>query len=355
MFGGAKITFLVKRKNDFERKQKFVRFGIPKNRPMKRIIILLVVVCFAKQNIAQLYQPFPTDSAVWRQASANWNYPNYFQRDYNYYIQGDTFFLGNTYHKVYKTLVATDYVLGSPIGSFNLVNGPTLVDSNKYVGAIREDLSKHVYFLPDTITTTSEILLYDFNLNVGDTLAYSYNNSSYFLGYNYVSGIDSVLVGTQFHKCFHITSNAGYPNYVSIIEGVGSTFGLLEMMIDPFEWSDNLICYTYNGQHVWADSIGRPPTYIPANCSLPVGISEHGETFPVAIFPNPTTGIVTIKTSFSEKSSVEIVDVLGKRIYQSEQQGFEFVIDLAHQPQGIYFLKVRSGNKISRTQKIVLQ
>lgn len=324
---------------------------------MKRIIILLVVVCFAKATIAQLYQPFPTDSAVWRQSSANWNYPNYFQRDYNYFIKGDTLVSGNVYHKVYKTLISTDYVLGSPLGPFNLVNGPTVVDSNKYVGSIREDLSKRVYFLPDTITTTSEILLYDFNLNVGDTLAYSYNNSSYFLGHNHVSAIDSVMVGTQYHKRFIISGSLGYANYTSIVEGVGGSFGLLEMMIDPFEWSDNLICYTYNGQQVWADSIGHPPTYIPANCSLPspVGISEHGETFPVTIFPNPTTGIVTIKTSFSEKSSVEIVGVLGKRIYQSEQPGFEFVIDLAHQPKGIYFLNVRSGNKISKTQKIVLQ
>lgn len=323
---------------------------------MKRIIILLVFIGFAKVNIAQPYQPFPTDSAVWRQSSANWNYPDYYQRDYKYYIQGDTIFSGNTYHKIYKTLISSYYVLGSPTGPFNLMSGPSIVDTNKYVGAIREDLSKRVYFLPDTITTSSEILLYDFNLNVGDTLTYSYNNSSYFLGENYVSGIDSIVVGTQYHKQFKISA-PGYTNYVSIIEGVGSTFGLLEMFIDPFEWSDNLICFTYKGQNVWADSIGHPPTYIPANCSLPspVGINEHTEETQISIFPNPTTGTINIKTPFSEITRIEIFDVLGKTIYQTRFSTSENTINLSQFTKGVYFLKASSGNKFSTTQKIILQ
>ncbi|CAN5435711.1 hypothetical protein BH10BAC1_BH10BAC1_13980 [soil metagenome] len=323
---------------------------------MKRILLLLMFIGFAKINVAQVYQAFPTDSATWRQSSANWNYPDYYQRDYNYYTQGDTIVSSNTYHKIYKTLISSYYVLGSPTGPFNLMSGPTLIDSNKYIGAIREDLSKHVYFLPDTTTTATEILLYDFNLVVGDTLVYSYNNSSYFLGQNVVSGIDSVVVGTQYHKRFKISAS-GYPNYVSIIEGIGSTFGLLEMFIDPFEWSDNLICFSHNGQSVWADSIGRPPTYIPANCSLPtpVGIIEHSKETQISVFPNPTTGIVNIKTPFSEKTTIEIVNILGKKMLQTTLSSSDSTLNLSHLPKGIYFLQATSGNKITTTQKIVLQ
>jgi hypothetical protein len=321
---------------------------------MKRLLVLLVFVSFAKTNFAQLYQAFPTDSAVWRQSSANFNYPDWYQRDYKYYIQGDTLFSGNTYHKIFKTVISSYYIMGSN-PTFELRSGPTMTDTNKYVGAIREDLSKHVYFLPDTITTTSEILLYDFNLNVGDTLPYSYNNSSYFLGLNYVSGIDSVLVGTQYHKRFKISAS-GYTNYVSIIEGVGSAFGLLEMFIDPFEWSDFLICYSYNGQSVWTDSIGHPPTYTP-DCSLPAlaGINEQSQKNQISIFPNPTTGIITIKTHISEKTSIIITDILGKTTYQAAFSSAEKVIDLSQFPRGVYFLKATDSNKISSIQKIVLQ
>ena len=322
---------------------------------MKTRIIILLLFCFAKGALSQTYQPFPTDSAVWRQSSANWNYPDYYQRDYNYYSQGDTFLLGNTYHKIYKTEIDSYYVLGSPTGPFNLTTGPTMVDSNKYMGAIREDPSKHVYYLPDT-ATASEILLYDFNLNIGDTLGYSYNNSSYFLGYNRVTGIDSVIVGTQYHKQFRISA-PGYPNYVSIIEGVGSTFGLLEMFIDPFEWSDNLICFSHNGQSVWADSVPHPPKYIAANCALPtpLGIKEQSGESRVFVFPNPSSGTLYLKTASSEKTDIQLVDVFGKTIYKTTVSTKETTINLSSFPQGIYFLKATSGNTHSEIKKIVLQ
>ncbi len=315
---------------------------------MKRITILLVFVCFAKINVAQLYQPFPTDSAVWRQLSQQWDFPWMDQQDYSYFLNGDTLISGNIYHKVYKTILESHYQ--STGGPWAIYAGPYMTDTNQYVGGIREDGFKHIYFLSDTAISSFEILLYDFNLSVGDTLAYSYNNSSYFLGSNFVSAIDSVMVGTMFHKQFHVSSTAGYPDYVSIIEGIGSTFGLLEMLIDPFEWSDNLVCYVDSGATVYSNG------WI-ASCVLPspVGLYEYSDETPISIFPNPTKGIINLKTAFSEKTQIEIFDVLGKRVYKSEQAPFEFTIDLSEQPKGVYFLKANSGNKISKTQKIVLQ
>ena len=317
---------------------------------MKRIIVLFVFVCFAKIDIAQVYQPFPTDSASWIERSQQWNIPWMDQQDYEYFLDGDTVLLGLNYHKLFKTKLESDYQLfGS--GPFVLYAGPYMTDTNKYIGAIREDGLKRIYFFPDTATITAEQLLYDFNLNVGDTLPYSYNNSSYFLGQNYVSQIDSILLGSVYHKRFQISSYAGYPDYVSIIEGVGSTFGLLEMFIDPFEWSDNLTCYKHNGTTVYTDGA------FSTTCSLPtpVGINEHSQENQISLFPNPSTGIVNLKTPFSEKAEIEICDVLGSRILYSEHASFEFSIDLSQQQKGIYFLKAKSGNKISTTQKIVLQ
>ena len=62
---------------------------------------------------------------------------------------------------------------------------------DNYKGAIRQDtLLKRVYIVPSDSLT--EMLLYDFNLSVGDTLPISYNNT---FSSNYVSRIDSILVG----------------------------------------------------------------------------------------------------------------------------------------------------------------
>jgi hypothetical protein len=323
---------------------------------MGRLIRLLVVVCYAKICCAQVYQPFPTDSSNWRQASATWFLPVYEQWDYNYFFQGDTVLSGQTYHKIYRTGTYAYYTVTMPFMIHTLTMGPYLT-TDTYVGGIKEDGAKKIYFYPDTATVSSEQLLYDFNLTVGDTLPVDYNNNSYALGANVVSSIDSVLLGTNYHKRFNISMPSA-PNYVSLIEGVGSTFGLLEMLVPTFESASRLHCFTREGALLYKDSVAiNAQVYTITTCALPspVGINVYLNETQISLVPNPTSGIVNIKTSFSEKVQIEIYDLFGNRIYQLEQQGMAFTIDLSHHPKGVYFLKVQSGNKISKTKKIVLQ
>lgn len=304
-----------------------------------------------------MYQPFPTDSTNWRQVSAVWFMPVYEQWDYNYFIEGDTVLSGQTYNKIFRTGTYAYYTVSMPYMIHTLTMGPYMTHNNSYIGGIREDGMKKIYFYPESASVSSEQLLYDFNLSVGDTLPVAYNNTSFVLGENYVSSIDSVLIGTNYHKRFNISIPTN-SNYVSIIEGVGSTFGLLEMLVPVFESASRLNCFTRAGTLLYKDSTAiNPQVYTIANCSLPslVGINEHLNKGEVTIFPNPSTGSINIKTSFSEKITIEIFDVLGKSVYRSERSAFEFTIDLSTQPKGVYFLKAKSGNKISSTNKIVLQ
>src|SRR4051812_39369548 len=103
---------------------------------MKFRILFLFLFCCAKMNFAQLYQPFPNDSAVWRQQSNQWDPPWMTQQDYKYYLQGDTLLSGITYHKLYKALLESTYYTSG--GPFLLYSGPYMTDTNKYIGAIRE-------------------------------------------------------------------------------------------------------------------------------------------------------------------------------------------------------------------------
>ena len=311
---------------------------------MKRLIILLVFVCFTKVNIAQLYQPFPTDSAMWREWAYELDASYNDTWDYQYFIQGDTIIVGKNYHKILYT--GTYHHVSWTSGWTNYVN--------QYKGAFREDTAKHILFCPpgDII----EYVLYDFNLNVGDTLSQSYMNS---LGSgNWVSAIDSILVGGQYHKQYHISNDTASSswnlNYVSFIEGVGSTFGLLGLgggsLWPVFERESHLSCYTHNGIMEYSDDSTT------TSCDpVIIGVVEHQAETPISIFPNPTTGIVNIKTPYSEKTEINILDVLGKTIYKTEFSSAENSINLSQLPKGIYFLKATSGNKISTTQKIVLQ
>src|SRR5439155_16874185 len=127
----------------------------------------------------------------------------------NYSInnQVDTIISGKTYHKLFTTYnlsFITGFCDGNGVG---------------YKGATRQDINnRKVFFIsPADIT---EQLLYDFNLQVGDTIK-GYLNRFTFMP-DTIQSIDSILVGTSFRKTWKL------PCYnINIIEGIGSTYGLL--------------------------------------------------------------------------------------------------------------------------------
>lgn len=74
---------------------------------------------------------------------------------------------------------------------------------------------------------------------------------------------------------------------------------------------------------------------------------ENFEANTVTLYPNPTNGILKIKTA----SAVDIVitDVTGKTVYNASQITNESVINLSNVHQGIYFARINDENK----QKVV--
>ncbi len=76
------------------------------------------------------------------------------------------------------------------------------------------------------------------------------------------------------------------------------------------------------------------------------------------IYPNPTTGKLTIKDSGGEGNvkSCEVFNMLGDRTFLSENSSLEGIgeIDLSSSPNGLYILKVDDGAKVF-TEKILIQ
>lgn len=146
-----------------------------------------------------------------------------------------------------------------------------LYTNNSYQGAIRQDtVQKKIYYCVGT--SPNETILYDFNLHLGDTLHNSYNNGS---DSNYVSSIDSILIGTTFRKQYHISTGhmAGNDtNYVQLIEGIGSTYGLAFPITPPFEWGSKLNCFSQNNVTIYPNTTGI--------CYLRLGIKEQKESTP---------------------------------------------------------------------------
>jgi len=64
------------------------------------------------------------------------------------------------------------------------------------------------------------------------------------------------------------------------------------------------------------------------------------------IFPNPTTGVFTIKRNSQENAKIVIFDLLGKVVYTKENETKrEIDLDLSNVNKGVYFVSVTSNNK----------
>jgi S-formylglutathione hydrolase len=74
----------------------------------------------------------------------------------------------------------------------------------------------------------------------------------------------------------------------------------------------------------------------------------------VIIYPNPAKDLITIQLNQPQRFTVEIMNVHGKNIYQSEETGISHIVDLLSFSNGIYFVNVKSSD-FNITHKILKQ
>ena len=153
-----------------------------------------------------VYQPFP-DSIIWR---VDYNLYQPFQirciKDYylEYYSKGDTTINSVVCRKLFVAVVV-DSVTGWC--------SPDFLPTPGYVGALKEDPSANKTFFVFPNSTTDS-LLYDYNLAVGDTIkginAQFISNLS-----GVVLSVDSVLISGQYRKRWNFSQdNDGHSTYI---------------------------------------------------------------------------------------------------------------------------------------------
>jgi hypothetical protein len=77
-----------------------------------------------------------------------------------------------------------------------------------------------------------------------------------------------------------------------------------------------------------------------------------------SIYPNPSNGYLTLKTSHHAIESVEIIDLMGKNVFNwnaPDTRSTEHSMNLSELPKGIYILRMQTGNGRQESMKIVLQ
>ena len=306
-------------------------------------IIFLVFLVGRVSAQSGIYHPFPDSSAIWTEQAQSCcasNCPGLpivdpviIDYNFSYFLSGDTTFNGFQYNKMYKSGFAHEHCMfGSSVNNWVYYN-------NDYVGGLRQDTAlRRVYFID---AGAQECLLYDFNLNAGDTV--SGNCVIWGSSCAIVVSIDSVFAGSDYRKCFNLSTNPPY----SLIEGIGSTSGLMEPLC-PFEYFGSLICFTQEGTTLYPDALTA--------CEIVSVVEESADRYLIKAFPNPVQSSVTIEVDPGlGRATWTLYNGLGKKVRNGLVQSTAFEIHRLSLPSGMYLIQLVGDTGKTISQKLILE
>lgn len=349
---------------------------------MKKLIVIVISsvgpaifwLIFSSQTFAQAYHIFPDSNANWiQEETISWTLQGtgIIHREYygiKYSLSHDTTINAKQY-----TLITSQHIW-SFYTNDNVLYAPQNLNSSSHTfGALREDSNKKIWFInfinysftcytysnsfwPWAID--SDLLLYDFNLHVGENLTYPFPRQ--------VNKIDSIkLEDNSYRKRFVFSDPTDY-----WLEGIGSSLGLFGAYKLPTNPPNDLNVCSY-----WLNCFSQNSQVLFEKSNLIAGITcDSLETstlfgspqfanneFPFLIFPNPTENLTTIQFSLVHQSRIQIsvFDISGKEILilvnDEVQAGIRSLqINTSDFAKGVYILKMISDSEIE-TRKLVVR
>ena len=70
----------------------------------------------------------------------------------------------------------------------------------------------------------------------------------------------------------------------------------------------------------------------------------------ISIYPNPTSGMITLEFTDNSVNKIVITDLLGKVAYQKQNPDQKEVIDLSSFINGIYIIQIHTDDNIFNTR-----
>lgn len=281
---------------------------------------------FAEAQLLRPYVPMAIEGAHWAMdAYQGDNGVSWYMGRYHYLVHGDSVVNGYSYKKLYSC--------------------------PKLVALIRDDTTfrKVMLFPLDTQTTNMfslsicpgvrEVLLYDFNLSVGDTLKNCWQANRLSLwGPNAVLRVASNDTMTLFGK----NRNVLWTNFGSLVDGIGNPRTGIFPHNCLFETCFRLAYY--NVLNV-------------TGCADPkVGLEDIGNPILEArIFPNPVQHIIQIRIPdvAMRKTYFSLCDLTGRVLKKGVFEGNQHSISVDDMANGVYMLRLESQNQ-SVTLKTII-
>ncbi len=333
---------------------------------MKKIYFLFLISFCAKTISAQTYYPMLDSVNSWHYVS-NW--------------------IGVRLQPTTQTALCT-YPLSPGMTAFEeFSTHDSIINSHTYktietsygciAGFIREDTAARKIYFQDNISS-SEILLYDFSMLVGNTIAVNFfNNFGYYTNGTYtLDSITTVHVSAGWRRAFHLNNHTttGSPT-LTWIESVGN---LNDALYPYFEnqngsgWFNScpgiqhqffqfMSCFDHL-QKIYFDTCAFQTAINFSNCiqysdscdywNICGAVNELSSVSSMNIFPNPSNGKTTISIDVKQSDKFEIIvtDVSGKKIVKEISLGRisegkkDIELDFSALANGFYLLECRSEN-----------
>lgn len=287
-------------------------------------IILSLAIIYLLPNFgnAQSYVPLVVDSTHWFLEEPFMGPPPY---DYiEYYLLGDTVVSSINYKKIYfrQELANNHNSMVSQYSLYALIREDTLA---RKVYAILLQNIRTSFLCP----TNQELLIYDFSVQIGDTL-----KKDDLCIQMFDETISNVTANNYWINTYRYTFQS---NTCDLYEGIGSSFGLLEPIFSSVSGPQHLLIdYCRGGL---------------SNCKYyNVGIDSPSIDNDLKIYPNPTSNYLTIESNINYHT-INIYNLSGRIV---KTQNASMQISVLELPKGMYFIQLVADKNVI-TKKFTIE
>lgn len=305
-----------------------------------KFIIYLYFILQSLSSIAQtsVYHPFPLNNSQWC-CRYLFSFPPDCYYGYTTYKTDGTIIINDL---EYTRIIVRDSAAHYLCSQLQYLN--SIVASEMMF--IRQDTALKIVYKFQEFTQSDEVL-YNFNLNVGDTL----NPSKVFFAndmfeYKIVSSIDSVLINGNYRKRYNYNNGCSvFETDSSIIEGIGALHGFIypPSCFESYYFLDAL---RINDELIYGDSL--------AFCYDVTTNLNHKNQDEIFVFPNPVSEVINIKGVPLTADLIILYDTVGKVILEQPCNSFtDIQIDLKNIENGIYIMALKGSGFIAN--KIIIK
>jgi len=251
--------------------------------------------------------------------------------EYKYFIDGDTVVGTRTYFKLYKTGIL-------------FLDTPFRIE-HKYMGALRDSADRFFYMAKEE---ESEKLLYDFKVDVGDSIYVEGSDMRF-----PVDNIGTLENGRKKYELYIMSVNCGSAN--TIIEGIGWLGGILEgnsCSGHPGVRGSYVVCYSEDDQPIYETDHTRCGNPVVCSNVISSVINTVKSIQPEVIILPGSNLRVSLPDGLVGTYDIEIFDATGKINYHKKTELTE-LIDISNLGKGEFIIRLGNEKNFYATKFVI--